>query len=113
MAIETNFQYLESFFKVLGDICRLQIIEFLKGGERNLKDIQEYLDKSQSTVSQHLKMLVDANILSYRKEGTKKFYVVKTTEIYELLVVVDAMTRKIEREKVRNISSASIKGTLS
>ena len=49
-------QYIAEFLKVLSDETRLNIIELLRTEkQRSAKEIKDALDKSQSTISQHLK----------------------------------------------------------
>ncbi len=61
--------YIADFLKVLADKTRLEILELLKKSERSSDEIQEHLEKSQPTVSQHLKILTDANLISNEKKG--------------------------------------------
>ncbi len=75
----------EDFLKALADKSRLDIIKFLKSGEKSSQEIQDLLKKGQSTVSQQIKILILANILTYRQEGVKKFYSVKDPKIFQLL----------------------------
>jgi DNA-binding transcriptional ArsR family regulator len=84
MAIDSSEPVIE-FLKILGDKARISILELLKEGEKSPKEIQNFLNRSQSTVSQQLKMLLNGNLISVRSEGVSKFYRVKNTQIYDLL----------------------------
>ncbi|MHA1386422.1 MAG: ArsR/SmtB family transcription factor [Candidatus Helarchaeota archaeon] len=58
--------------KALTDETRLQILEMLKHGEKFcVCEFQKRINKSQSTISSHLKTLMDADLLVSWKEGTK------------------------------------------
>ncbi len=61
-------------FKALADQNRLQIIELLRKGEKCACVLLEKLNISQPTLSHHLKILVDAKIIDYRKEGKWMHY---------------------------------------
>lgn len=66
-----NIKEIEKISKALGDSYRLQIIEAIKKdpGWTPCSSIIEMLNLAQSTVSHHLKQLVDADLLLTEKEG--------------------------------------------
>jgi len=61
-------------FRSLGEPMRLKILRFLEGGEMSVGRLVEKLQSSQANVSKHLKVLVDAGVLSRRVQGTSAFY---------------------------------------
>ena len=64
-------------FKALADPNRLRLLSIVKasdGGEACVCDLTEPLGLSQPTVSHHLKVLVDAGILTRDKRGTWAYY---------------------------------------
>ncbi len=66
-------------FKAFCDESRLKILEILLTGEKCScemcgNDILEKLDISQSTLSHHLKILVNSKIVNARKEGKWTHY---------------------------------------
>lgn len=68
----------------LGHPVRLQILRFVvQAGEPGAPagDIQGHVDLPASTLSHHLKRLVDAELLSTRYEGTFHYY----TAVYPAL----------------------------
>lgn len=66
-----NIKEIEKISKALGDPYRLQIIEAIKkeAGWTPCSAIIEMLNLAQSTVSHHLKQLVDADLLLAEKDG--------------------------------------------
>ncbi len=62
------------FFKVLGDPTRIRIINTLAGDEMCVCDICAVLDMSQSAVSHQLRILKQARMVRYRKEGKVVYY---------------------------------------
>jgi len=61
----------------LGHPVRLGILRFVVQGEESgtaAGEIQAHLDMPASTLSHHLKRLVDAGLLSARSEGTYHYY---------------------------------------
>jgi DNA-binding transcriptional ArsR family regulator len=53
---------------------RLAILEVLKGGEVSVGQIADVVGSSISTVSQHLRILRDKNVVIARKEGHTVYY---------------------------------------
>ncbi|NLO21983.1 MAG: winged helix-turn-helix transcriptional regulator [Syntrophomonadaceae bacterium] len=63
----------EVFFKALGEPTRLGIIRLLAQEELCVCELEELLKISQPRISQHLRVLKQARLLTERKEGTKKY----------------------------------------
>ncbi|MBS7250076.1 MAG: winged helix-turn-helix transcriptional regulator [Candidatus Freyarchaeota archaeon] len=77
--------------KALADETRLRILDLLRSGECCQCDILPHVYKSQSTVSQHIQILKDCNILEHKKIGQKVEYKVKDKRIFLVLKLVDEM----------------------
>ena len=58
----------------LGDPTRRQIFESLKTGPRSVGELAAGLPVSRPAVSQHLRVLKEAGLVSDRKEGTRRLY---------------------------------------
>ena len=71
--------------KALADITRLKIIKVLQDGAKTAGQIEGLIGKTQSSTSQQLKKLVDAQILVYKQDGTKKLFKAKDPQIFDLL----------------------------
>lgn len=65
---------LADFFKIFGDRTRVRILLALDTGEMCVCDISETLGLSMSATSHQLRMLRDAHLVSYRKEGKSVYY---------------------------------------
>jgi ArsR family transcriptional regulator len=100
------------FLKILAHPVRLKIIECLKGKEKTVNDIQTELRKSQSTISQHLKVLFSANILTFRKDGLKSYYKIADPKVYDILLNINQYIADRSQQKIEDISSTSITDTL-
>ncbi|WP_300756342.1 metalloregulator ArsR/SmtB family transcription factor [uncultured Brachyspira sp.] len=61
-------------FKALCDENRLKILEMIKDGEICACKLLEELHIVQSTLSHHMKILCDSNIVVGRKEGKWTYY---------------------------------------
>ena len=66
--------------KVLGHPIRLKIVAGLMSQSCNVKKIWECLGLPQATVSQHLALLKNKDIISGRREGVEVFYQVTSNE---------------------------------
>lgn len=74
------------FFKALGDETRLTILSYLLEHSYCACDFSSLTKKDQTTVSKHLKVLVEAGILKYEKRGRNIIYSIKNEEIEVLLL---------------------------
>ena len=80
-------------FTVLADPTRRQIIESLCMGERAFGEIAEQFEMSRPAVSQHLKVLRDADIVTVRAEAQRRIYSLSDDGLDE----VDAWLQKVRR----------------
>ncbi|RUM88999.1 MAG: transcriptional regulator [Thermovibrio sp.] len=74
--------------KALAHPTRVKIVDYLSKGEKCVKDIWQELEIPQPTVSQHINILRNAGIISFRREGVKTCYRIENPiaiEILELL----------------------------
>src|ERR671930_1201217 len=58
----------------LGDRTRRAIFEQLRSGPRAVGEIAAELPVSRPAVSQHLRVLKDAGLVTERREGTRRLY---------------------------------------
>ncbi len=73
-------------FEALAEPHRRRILGLLLDGERSAGDVVAALDLAQPTVSQHLKVLREAGLVSVRPDGNRRFYRIRP----EPLIEVDA-----------------------
>jgi len=59
------------------DVTRLRIIELLRGGEKCATVLREMVDAGQSTLSHHMKILVESGVVGARKDGKWTFYSIR------------------------------------
>lgn len=60
--------------KCLSDLNRLKILELLALGEKCACDLLEELDIKQSTLSYHMKLLSECDLIFTREEGKWNYY---------------------------------------
>lgn len=63
-----------SAMDALGDPTRRRIFELLQGGPRAVGELAGELPVSRPAVSQHLRVLKDAGLVSERRDGTRRLY---------------------------------------
>jgi DNA-binding transcriptional ArsR family regulator len=71
-------------FTALGDPTRRAIFEQLRGGPRSVGELAGTLPVSRPAVSQHLRVLREAGLVTDRKEGTRRLYRVVPQGVAEL-----------------------------
>ncbi len=81
-------QAIIEFLKLFCDESRLAIIEFLKDNRKTQIEIQNHLEKSQSRISQNLKLLIQAGIIGFDQDGVKKTYYLKDSRVFKLIGMV-------------------------
>ena len=90
--VENQNRFKSTVFHALSDPIRLEILSFLRDGEKCVCEIVPHLNLIQPLVSRHLKILKDAGIVRCRKDGTKRMYSIVDSRIYN---VVDGLTSEL------------------
>lgn len=83
-----------ALFKALSDPNRLLIIEDLLEGERCACVLLEQLQITQSTLSYHMKILTDCDIVCSKKEGKWMHYSLNRTRLQELKVFLECFSKE-------------------
>ena len=68
----------------LGDPTRRAVLELVRCGPRPVGEIAAELPVSRPAVSQHLRVLKEAGLVSERKDGTRRLYSVDPKGIAEV-----------------------------
>ncbi|MCM3341869.1 MULTISPECIES: ArsR/SmtB family transcription factor [unclassified Paenibacillus] len=89
-----KFKEATPIFQALGDENRQQIIMLLlEQGSLNVNQITEKMGISRPTVSHHLKILRQADLISFDRNGTEKYYSLRAsefmTQIKELIAAIE------------------------
>ncbi|EDX72923.1 transcriptional regulator, ArsR family protein [Coleofasciculus chthonoplastes PCC 7420] len=78
---------------------RLRLLNLLREGEKCVQELVEATETSQANVSKHLKVMLQAGILSRRTEGTSAYYKVEDELIFDLCnLVCDRLATRIEQQ---------------
>lgn len=63
-------------FAAIADPNRRFLLEELRRAPRTVNELSQGLPISRPAVSQHLKALLDCNLVSVKSEGTKRIYAI-------------------------------------
>ena len=83
-----NHEKISETLKALAHPARLRIVLGLLKDECNVAQIQRVLGLPQSTISQHLKVLKNADIIKGRREGTKTCYRVIDVRVRKIVEII-------------------------
>jgi ArsR family transcriptional regulator len=97
---ENQNRFKSTVFHALSDSIRLEIISYLRDGEKCVCEIVPHLNLIQPLVSRHLKILKDTGIVRCRKDGTKRMYSIVDPRIHKIIddltpELVSTLTKEI------------------
>ena len=88
--MEKNNKFKAKIFRALSDPARLNILDFLRDGEKCVCEIIPHVKLIQPVVSRHLKILKECGILRDRKEGNRRLYSVTDCRIFKVVDDADS-----------------------
>jgi ArsR family transcriptional regulator len=86
------YQASADLFKTLAHPARLAILSILRDGEQCVCHMEAMLKLRQAYISQHLKILKDAEIVSDRRDGWNIYYHVARREVFEVIDRMSVLT---------------------
>ncbi len=103
----TIFNLQAELSKTLAHPIRLAILHTLRDSEKNVNQLTEILDISQSNLSQHLALMRQKGILQTRRQGTNVYYSVVNGKINQACdmvreVLIDQLSQKHKLAKGLN-----------
>jgi DNA-binding transcriptional ArsR family regulator len=79
-------------FRGFGDPSRLAILSHLMLGEHKVRELTEHLGLAQSTVSEHLRCLLDCGLVRVRAQGRASVYSLAVEpQVRELLMAAEGV----------------------
>jgi DNA-binding transcriptional ArsR family regulator len=79
---------LNNMFQALADPTRRQILQMLNEGDKSAGEIASAFNISAPSISHHLSVLKNANLVAKRRSGQSIVYSLNTTVMQELAQVV-------------------------
>jgi DNA-binding transcriptional ArsR family regulator len=86
--------YLQAGLDALGDATRMAIFQKLSSGPMAVNQLARLLPVSRPAVSQHLKVLKDARLVTDSRAGTRRLYRLDPEGVARLRVHFDQMWTK-------------------
>ena len=83
-----NYETNAKILKALSDPSRLKIIDMLSCGEKCACDILESFEFTQPTLSHHMKVLMDSDLVNCRKDGLWSYYSIDNTKANKLVLTL-------------------------
>ena len=87
-------------FEAIAQPRRREILTLLRERELNAGEVASRFDVTQPAISQHLKVLKDAGLISERREGTRRYYRARPEGLRDLQsFLADFFPARLERLK--------------
>jgi ArsR family transcriptional regulator, arsenate/arsenite/antimonite-responsive transcriptional repressor len=102
---ESRGAFKAKILTAIADPVRLDILEFLRGGEKCVCKIVPHLNLAQPIVSRHLRILREAGLVRCRKDGTKRLYSVADARVYN---VMDALSTSVLETLKREVLKGAV-----
>lgn len=91
-------QQVAAYFQVLAEPTRLQILNLLRDGERNVGELAELCSYTSANVSRHLTNLTRHGLVARESRGTSVYYRIADDSVYALCdLVCGNIARQHER----------------
>ena len=87
-----------AYFQVLSEPTRLQILNLLRSGERNVGELAQLCGFTAANVSRHLAQLTQHGLVARESRGTAVYYRIADDTVYALCdLVCGNIARRLER----------------
>ena len=95
-------QETDVLFKALADASRRKLLDLLHAHDgRTLNDLCEYLDMTRQGVTQHLDLLVAANLVATMRRGREKLHFLNPVPLQE---IYERWIAKFEKPRLKALS---------
>jgi DNA-binding transcriptional ArsR family regulator len=78
-------------FQVLAEPRRRELLMLVAESERTAGEIADRFEVTRQAISQHLRILLEAGLISERREGTRRWYSARPEGLEDVRAYVDAM----------------------
>lgn len=79
---------LQNTLKALSDPIRREILDMLKGGRMSAGDIVSHFEVTGASISRHLSVLREADLIRDKREGKFIYYELNTSVLEDILLFV-------------------------
>ena len=82
---------LQQTIKALSDQIRREILEMLKSGRLSAGEICEHFSVTGASISRHLSVLKDADLIRDTREGKYIYYEINTSVLEDVMLWISAL----------------------
>ena len=87
-----------AYFQALSEPTRLQILNFLRQGERNVGELAQLCGSSSANMSRHVALLTQHGLVRRESRGNSAYYSIADESVYALCdLVCGSIARQFER----------------
>lgn len=87
-----------AYFQALAEPTRLQLLDSLRGGERNVGDLAQRCGCTSANVSRHLSVLMQQGLVTREARGTAVYYRIADESVYALCdLVCGSIAQRLDR----------------
>ena len=79
---------LQSTLKAISDPIRREILELLKNGRMSAGDISSRFEVTDASISRHLSVLKEADLIRDKREGKYIYYEINTSVLEDIILFV-------------------------
>jgi len=83
--VQDKNKFKAKLFKALSDPVRLDILEFMRDGEKCVCEIIPHVKLIQPVVSRHLKILKECGVVRAKKDGNRRLYSITDQRIFQII----------------------------
>jgi len=92
---------MDKTFRALADPTRREILRLLRNGPRSSGEIADAFPSTWATVSRHLAVLREADLVTTERDGQTMLYELNTSVFQELLQHLADWTRPTEQRRAK------------
>lgn len=87
-----------AYFQALSEPTRLQILNLLRGGERNVGELAQACGFTSANISRHLSHLMQHGLVARESRGTAVYYRIGDESVYALCdLVCGSIAQRLQR----------------
>lgn len=79
---------LQNTLRALSDPTRREILDMLKGGRMSAGDIVAHFEVTGASISRHLSVLKEADLIRDQREGKFIFYEINTSVLEDIMLFI-------------------------
>ncbi len=91
----------------LSDPTRVRVFELLREGPASVAEIAGRLPVSRPAVSQHLRLLLEAGLVGFTREGTRHVYAVDAAGVAEVRAWLETFTAAVAGDHASQADASS------